>query len=370
MGNRCVRARYDLIVVGAGIVGAACADRASAEGLSVLMVEPGPIGGGVTAASMGHLVSIDGLPAELALASYSQQQWQGLRHLPGIEYSRCGTLWVAADDEDRVRASRKRERLAAAGVDAVPVDARQLYELEPLLAPGLAGGLLVADEGVVYPPAVARRLVERACRQGAVLCRARVAAVGDHDVRLDDGSRVAGAVLVANGCDLPELLPELPMRLRKGHLVITERYPGLVRHQLVQMHYIDTAHGEIDDVAFNVQPRPTGQILIGSSREYGSNTTEVSLPVVRRMLHCAFAFVPGLRRLNALRVWAGLRPTTPDGLPYIGRVPGLRGIWVAAGHEGLGVTTAPGTAHLLVDLLLERQPAIDASPYDPARLAA
>lgn len=363
-------ARYDLIVVGAGIIGAACADCASAEGLSVLLVEPGPIGGGVTAAGMGHLVSVDGLPAELALASYSQQQWETLRHLPGIEYSRCGTLWVATDDEDRARISQKRERLTAAGVNAVPVDAKQLYELEPSLAPGLAGGLLVEDEGVVYPPAAARRLVERACRRGATLRRARVAELGNHEVRLDDGSRVAGAVLVASGCSLPELLPELPLRLRKGHLVITERYPGVVRHQLVQMHYTDTAHGDVDDVAFNVQPRPTGQILIGSSREYGSNTTEVSLPMLRRMLRCAFAFVPGLRQLNALRVWTGLRPTTMDGLPYIGRVEGRRGIWVAAGHEGLGVTTAPGTARLLVDLLLERQPAIDPRPYDPARVAA
>lgn len=363
-------AGYDLIVVGVGIVGAACADCASAEGLKVLLVEPGPIGGGATAAGMGHLVSVDGVPAELALASYSQQLWETLRDLPDIEYSRCGTLWVAADDEDRARMPRKRERLIAAGVNAVPVDAKQLYELEPSLAPGLAGGLLVADEGVVYPPAVARRLVERACRQGATLCHRRVATLGDHEVSLDDGSRVTGAVLVASGCSLPELLPELPLRLRKGHLVITERYPGTVRHQLVQMHYTDTAHGEIDDVAFNVQPRPTGQILIGSSREYGSNTTDVSLPMVQRMLRCAFAFVPGLRQLDALRIWAGLRPATMDGVPYIGRVAGRRGIWVAAGHEGLGITTAPGTARLLVDLLLGREPAIDACPYDPARVAA
>lgn len=363
-------ARYDLIVVGAGIIGAACADCASAEGLTVLLVEPGAIGGGVTAAGMGHLVSVDGLPAELALASYSQQQWETLRRLPGIEYSGCGTLWVAADDQDRARMPQKRERLAAAGVTAVPVDAKQLYELEPSLAPGLAGGLLVPDEGVVYPPAVARRLVERACRQGATLRRARATALGNHEVSLDDGSRVPGTVLVANGCSLPGLLPELPLRLRKGHLVITERHPGVVRHQLVQMHYTDSAHGEVDDVAFNVQPRPTGQILIGSSREYGSNTTEVSLPMVQRMLRRAFAFVPALRQLNALRVWAGLRPTTPDGLPYIGRVAGRRGIWVAAGHEGLGVTTAPGTARLLLDLLQGRQPAIDASAYDPARFAA
>lgn len=370
MGHWCVTGHYDLVVVGAGIVGAACADAASAQGMHVLVVEPGVVGGGVTAASMGHLVAVDGLAAELALAAYSQTLWAALTNLPGAEYSRCGTLWVASNGDDLARIPAKRARLAQVGIAAEALDAVQLHELEPALAPGLAGGLLVADEAVVYPPAVARELVARACRRGATLRRAHAMAVGDHAVTLDDGSRVAGEVLVATGCALSALLPELPLRPRKGHLVITERYPGTVRHQLVQMHYTDSAHGEADSVAFNVQPRPTGQILVGSSREYGNSDTGVSWSMVQRMLRCAFDFLPGLRQLDALRIWTGLRPATSDGLPYIGRVPGRRGVWVAAGHEGLGVCTAPGTARLLVDQMLGRQPAIDAQPFDPARVAA
>lgn len=361
---------HDLIVVGAGIVGAACADRATDAGLKVAIVEPGVIGGGVTAAGMGHLVAVDGQPAELALARWSLGLWESLKDLPGTEFSRCGTLWIARDEHDHAGIPDKLARLRAAGARAEALDAVQLYELEPTLAPDLAGGVLVPDEAVAYPPAVAQRLLERARKRGATLLHARAVALGDHTVALDDGSRLVGEVLVATGCDLPRLLPELPLRPRKGHLVITQRYPDTVRHQLVHMHYTDSAHGEADSVAFNVQPRPTGQLLIGSSREYGSNDTDVSLPMLQRMLQCAFDFMPRLRQLNALRAWAGLRPASVDGLPYIGRVAGRRGIWVAAGHEGLGVTTAPGTAHLLIDQLLGRQPAIDASPYDPARVAA
>lgn len=361
---------YDLIVVGAGIVGAACADCAAAEGLKVAVVESGVVGGGVTAAGMGHLVAVDGLPAELALARFSLGLWEALKDLPGAEFSRCGTLWVAGGEHDHAGIPDKLARLHAAGARAEAVDAARLRELEPSLAPGLAGGVLVPDEAVVYAPAVARRLLERTCARGATLLHARAVALGDHEVTLDDGGVLAGAVLVATGTALPELLPELPLRLRKGHLVITQRYPGMVHHQLVHMHYTDSAHGETDSVAFNVQPRPTGQLLIGSSREYGSNDTAVSLPMLRRMLQCAFEFLPGLRQLNALRAWAGLRPASADGLPYIGRVAGRRGIWVAAGHEGLGVTTAPGTARLLVDQLLGRPSALDPRPYDPVRVAA
>lgn len=362
---------YDLIVVGAGIIGAACADYASAEGLRVLIVESGVVGGGVTAASMGHLAAVDGDPAELALAGYSQKLWDTLHQLPGSEYSQCGTLWVARDDAELGCVDGMRTRLATIGVDSETVDARQLHELEPQLAPGLAGGVLVSSEGIVFPPAVTRQLVARAGGQGTELLRARVSALGDHEVILEDDRHIRGGnVLVANGCELPQLLPELPLRGRRGHLVITERYPAIIHHQLVQLHYADSVNGTGDSVAFNVQPRPTGQLLIGSSRDYRAATTDVSLPVVRRMLQRAFEFLPGLRPLQALRIWAGLRPASADGLPYLGKVPGRPGIWVAGGHEGLGVCTAPGSARLVIDQLLGYPPAINTNPYDPARALA
>lgn len=361
--------RYDLIVVGAGIVGAACAEAAAGEGLRVAIVEPGPIGGGATAAAMGHLVAMDDDPAELALSAYSLRLWERYADLPEAEFSRCGTLWVARDERELSAVPAKIARLAAAGLEAERVDARRLYELEPWLVPGLAGGMRVPGEAVVYPPRMARHLVAVAQRAGAVLYHGlRVDALLDDGVRLDDGTQLSGPVLVATGTELPRLLPELPLRPRKGQLAITDRHPGLVRHQLLELGYADSAHGDADSsVAFNVQPRPTGQILIGSSREFGATDREVSLPLLRQMLQRAFAFLPVLRELQAIRIWTGLRPATPDGRPYLGKVPDRRDVWVAAGHEGLGVTTALGSARLIVDALLGRAPAIDPAPYLPSR---
>ena len=94
------------------------------------------------------------------------------------------------------------------------------------------------------------------------------------------------------------------------------------------------------------------------------------MTIVRRMLERAFAFLPRLCDLQALRIWTGLRPTTPDGRPYLGAVPGLRDVWVAAGQEGLGVTTAFASAHLVVDQLLGRRSGIDPAPYLPSRVHA
>lgn len=360
---------YDLIIVGAGIVGAACAEAAAGEGLRVAVIEPGPVGGGATAAAMGHLVAMDDDPAELALSAYSLRLWERYAHLDEAEFSRCGTLWVARNERELASVPAKIARLAAAGITATRVDATQLYLLEPNLVPGLAGGMRVAGEAVVYPPRMARYLVQQACQRGARLYAGRrVVALLEHGVRLEDGETLAGPVLVASGVALPELLPELAIRPRKGQLVITDRYPGQVHHQLLALDYADSAHGDADtSVAFNVQPRPTGQILIGSSRQFNVSDREVSLPLLRQMLEQAFAFLPVLRQLQAIRIWTGLRPATPDGRPYIGPVPGRREVWVAAGHEGLGVTTALGTARLIVDGLLGSTPAIDPAPYLPDR---
>jgi glycine/D-amino acid oxidase-like deaminating enzyme len=250
------------------------------------------------------------------------------------------------------------------------LDATTLYDAEPALAPGLAGGMLVEADAVVYPPRVALHLLTQAQARGASLYAGRRAVALHADgATLDDGEHLHGPVLVAAGNATPTLLPQLPMRGRKGHLVITDRYPGLLRHQVLELGYAVSAHGsESSSVAFNVQPRPTGQIVIGSSREFDVADDDVSRPLLRRMLSRAFHFMPALRELQALRVWTGQRPTSIDGRPYLGAVGDNKQLWVAAGHEGLGVTTALGSARLLVDLILGRTPAIDPLPFAPARV--
>jgi glycine/D-amino acid oxidase-like deaminating enzyme len=177
-----------------------------------------------------------------------------------------------------------------------------------------------------------------------------------------------GADLVVNaaGAGAPLLMPALPIVPRKGHLVITDRYPGFLRHQVIELGYLKSAQTlSRESVAFNVQPRKTGQLLVGSSRELVGWNGSINDGLRARMLRRAAEYLPGLPRLHALRSWVGFRPTTPDHLPLVGMwEPGL---WVAAGHEGLGVTTAPGTGRLLADLVLGRTPALDPAPYDPRR---
>ena len=363
---------YDVIVIGAGIVGAACAAECAAAKLRVAIVEARMIGGGATAAGMGHLVVMDDSEAQFALTRYSQVLWNELREeLPQtVEHDACGTIWVAADDDEMAEVWRKQRYYSERGVPVEVLDARSLAEAEPNLRPGLVGGLRVPGDSVIYPPCAAQFFVERAVALGAKLFAGKhVAAVTRDGVRLRDGASLAARLVVnATGSWSPELTPGLSVKKRKGHLVITDRYPRFLRHQLVELGYLKSAHSvSADSVAFNIQPRRTGQLLIGSSRQFEVDHAGVDDSMVTRMLARAIEYLPLLGKLSALRTWTGFRAATPDKLPLIGPSPEQENVFLATGHEGLGITTSLGTAKLLVDQILNRPPAIPVDPYLPSR---
>ena len=175
-------------------------------------------------------------------------------------------------------------------------------------------------------------------------------------------------VLLAAGIHATQFCPELPIRPKKGHLAITDRGSAAVRHQLVELGYVKNAHQtEGTSVAFNLQPRSTGQWLLGSSRQFDTLDPAIDNAVLARMLRRAIEYVPSLAERNAIRTWTGFRAATPDGLPIIGRHPKHEHLWLAVGHEGLGVTTAPATASLIAARMLGTAAPIDPAPYAATR---
>lgn len=363
---------YEVAIVGAGIVGAACADECVRRGLRVVVFDQDAAGSGATAAGMGHIVVMDDSDAQFALTRYSQALWQQLRpDLPDdVEYEQCGTIWVAADEEEMAEVWRKHNYYSARNVPTEVLDESALGKLEPNLRSGLKGGLLVPEDAVLYPPCAARFLLERAQQHGARFQMGRsVTRLGDGYVELTGGEQVRAEWLVnATGAFAPDLMPALEIKKRKGHLVITDRYPGFVRHQLVELGYLKSAHSvTADSVAFNVQPRRTGQILIGSSRQFGAEDKEVDHGILARMLKRAHEYMPALETMSALRTWTGFRAATPDKLPLIGPWSSDKSLWLATGHEGLGITTSLGTARILVDQITGAQPEIPIEPYSPSR---
>ncbi len=362
---------FDILILGAGIVGCACASEGTRAGLRVGVIECGVPGGATTAAGMGHIVLMDGSSAQLKLTRYSRSLWQAIQPQlsPAVEYETRGTLWVASNEEEMAEVRAKQNTYSSIGVASTVLDSGALGRDEPNLRPGLAGGLLVPDDGVIYPPAAAAYFLEDAIRGGAVLLRGQAAVgIGNGEVRLSDGSvHSAGHIVVATGI-ATDLLPWIPVQRRKGHLLITDRHPGFLSHQLLELGYLKSAHKlTADSVAFNIQPRRTGQLLIGSSRQYGNEDTSADPGIVRRMLERACEYMPGLARVSGLRVWTGFRAETPDKLPLIGPTEDPT-VLLAMGFEGLGITNATGAARLVFDHLLGRESEIDPTPYLPARV--
>jgi D-hydroxyproline dehydrogenase subunit beta len=394
-----VTPRPDAVVVGAGIVGAACALALAREGLRVLVLEAGFAGGGATAAAMGHLVVMDDSAAQLALTAWSLRLWEEMSEdLPAdCEYDPCGTLWLAATEDEMAPLRAKAATYGRHGVAAEVLDTASLAAAEPHLRRGLAGALRVPGDRVLYPPNAARHLLARAADHGAELRQGTPVVGIDSGTVAVRGGRIATAIVVnAAGAAAARLTPGLPIAPRKGHLVITDRYPGLCHHQLIELGYLKSAHGGAAEgaaplhapadpatapiagsaapaagsVAFNVQPRATGQLLIGSSRELVGWDASLNRPLLARMIRGAVAFLPALAEVQALRTWTGFRPAPPGNLPLIGAWPGMPGVWIAGGHEGLGITTSLATAHLLTSLIAGRPPHLDCAPFTPHRPAA
>lgn len=369
-----LKKRLDVAIAGGGIVGAACALACVQRGLSVALIERDVLGSGATAAGMGHIVVMDDSEAQFALTRYSQELWHQLAaELPATaEYEQRGTLWIAADLEEMEAAESKHAWYTSRSVPCHLLTGAQVAAAEPNLTGGLAGGLLVPEDAVVYPPTVALMLAEKARQYGAELMIGKaIESIGQGLVLLDDGTEVlANTIVLALGADSVHLSPNLPIRKRKGHLVITDRYPGFVNHQLVELGYLKSAHSSTSEsVAFNVQPRRTGQLLIGSSRQFGVETNGVDHHILSAMLARASRYLPALASMSAIRVWTGFRAATPDKLPLIGPDSNDSSILLATGHEGLGITTSLATAELIADILCDRNSTIAREPYLPARFA-
>ena len=361
----------DVVITGAGIVGAACAKMLAEAGVSVTVIESAIVGGGATAAGMGHIVVMDDSEAQFSLTNYSRDLWNQLSpEMPSdVEYEQRGTLWVAADEEEMDAVQSKHKFYSARGVRTCVLSGLDLANAEPNLRPGLAGGLLVPDDAVVYAPRAAAWLLKQAVASGARLLHAEVSSFHKAGVTLADGTQIpANKIVCATGEQAIRWFPDLDVKPRKGHLAITNRYPSFVHHQLIELGYLKNAHGVNEDsVAFNVQPRATGQVLIGSSRQFGQTHSAVDHAMLQRMLARAVSYMPSLAGLDVIRTWTGFRAATSDHLPIIGQHPEHSNVYLATGHEGLGITTSMGTAHLITAAILGTATAIPLAPYLPGR---
>lgn len=376
----------DIVVVGAGIVGAACAEALSAVGHVVDVLDRGAPAAGTTAAGEGNVLVSDKPPgAELRLAQASRRRWPELvrslrEELGGIadfEWEPKGGV-VAATTVDGAGAlaafaAEQRE----AGVDARVLPSGAVFELEPHLTRRTTLAVHYPEDAQVQPVLAASALLAAVRRRGGTL-RSGAAAIGvvrGRDgrvtgVRTDNSVLPCGAVVNACGPWSGEFAraagAPIAVLPRRGMVLVTAPVPpGTVRHKVYDADYVGAVESGDAELQTStvVESTRAGTVLIGSSRERIGFDDTVRMHVLREIAGKAAALFPVLGRVPVMRAYGGFRPYAPDHLPVIGADPRVSGLWHATGHEGAGVGLAAATGQLLAELFDGRPPHVDPEPF-------
>jgi D-hydroxyproline dehydrogenase subunit beta len=378
--------RTDVVVVGAGIVGAACAYYAARAGLAVAVLDAGPVAGGTSSAGEGNLLVSDKAPGpELTLMLRSLDLWRDLAcTLDGrsFELEHKGGLVVAPDAVamDGLRALAAGQ--AGAGVDPVALAPDDLPAVEPYLTRDVAGGMHYPQDLQVQPMLATARLLQAArLEYGATVhpgCPVTGLVRSGSDgrvvaVRTGTGQIRTPAVVNAAGTWAAGVAAlagvALPIEPRRGFILVTQPLPPVIRHKVYAAGYLgDVASddGSLQSSAV-VEGTRAGTVLIGASRERVGFDRSVALPVLGRLAAQAVALFPFLADVQVLRAYRGFRPYSPDHLPVIGPDPRVPGLVHACGHEGAGIGLAPATGELVAAELTGGTPLVDPAPFAPER---
>lgn len=362
--------KFEVVVAGAGVIGLSLAYELSGRGARVVLVERGQPGraaswagaGILTPAAAGAERPIDRLRA---LSARTVPVWsERLRAETGIdnEYARCGGLELALAPADLPALERTAEDWRRQGVAIEAVPAGRLGEVEPALAPTVAGAYLLPDEAQIRNPRHLAALAAACARRGVDLrpdtpAQGLATAGGRVTALATAAGPIAGdAFVVAAGAWTPPLLAtvgvDVPVRPVRGQIaLLAAAAPPFSRVLWIGSRYL--------------VPRRDGRVLIGSTEEEAGFAADPTAGGVRDLLDLAVRTAPGLAAAPFERAWAGLRPGSPDGLPFLGAVPGFANLFLAAGHFRAGFELSAGTAVALAQLLLGETPEV---PLEPFRL--
>ncbi|MEV4007411.1 glycine oxidase ThiO [Actinomadura sp. NPDC049753] len=368
-----------IVIIGAGVIGLATAWRTAAGGAAVTLVDPAPASG-ASAVAAGMLTPVSeltyGEEPLLRLGLASRDRYGAfvaeLEELTGLDtgYRTDGIIEVAFDSDDLRHLDDLRRFQESLGIPAEALTGRECRRLEPMLAPGVRGGLLAPEDGSVDPRRLAPALLAACDRLGVRLVRRRAErVVVENDaaagVGLDDGTVIpADRVLLAAGPwsgDLGGLPPGTvpPVRPVKGQVIrLRTRAPFLRR----------STRGLVRGSSVYLVPRADGEIVVGATQEELGFDTRVTAGGLWELLRDARELLPGITELEFAEVTAGLRPGSPDNAPVMGPTA-LPGLLVGTGHFRNGILLTPVSADILSAMLLDGPVPEVAGPFAPDRFS-
>ncbi|MCQ8828497.1 NAD(P)/FAD-dependent oxidoreductase [Streptomyces malaysiensis] len=374
-----------VVVLGAGIVGCACARELALAGLEVTVVDRGAAASATTAHGEGNvLVSDKGPGPELELAQLSRRLWpqvltavaERLAHAArAVEWEPKGGIVVATTDAGARELTRFAAGQRTAGVHTEVLDADALADAEPYVTREHTAALHYPEDAQVQPAAAAAALLADALAAGAVLrtdCEVLAAVTRGGritGVRTSSGLLEADWFVNAAGPWSGELSTRLgapvDIRPRRGDVLVTTPLPPTVFHKVYDADYVGAVGSSAGDLQTSAVVESTrgGSVLVGSSRRRVGFDDRLRPEVLSAIAVKALRLFPTLAGVPVMRAYGGFRPYVPDHLPIIGADPRLTGLWHVGGHEGAGIGLSVGSARLLRELMLDQPTAMDPAPF-------
>jgi glycine/D-amino acid oxidase-like deaminating enzyme len=373
------------IVIGAGIVGAACAYFLALDGHRVTVIDRSGVARGTTGAGQNNIGVPPGAGAAMGLFKGAADTYSLLRARGfGLGYVRHGHLYVARTAAIAQELVVAADRIRECGVAAEVMSSREARAIEPQLSERIELAVLLPDGAQVSPMQTTFELLSAARGMGAqVVTDATVGAIlldGGRfkGVQTSRGSYWGDGAVLAAGAWSQEVGAlagvTIPVRPRRGHILVTRSAPGWLSHCLIDYGFDaallagSTASQPTVTVGTAIQPLPSGNLLIGGSAEDAGFDRTVDRGILARIGGLARELLPEIGKLEIIRTYAGLRPWAPDGNPTIGPCPEVDGILLATGHGSAGINLGPFTGRLIADMVAGRPMLTEMSSFNPARL--
>ncbi|MDW0110696.1 NAD(P)/FAD-dependent oxidoreductase [Sporosarcina aquimarina] len=378
----------DVVVIGGGIMGASIAYYGSKAGLDITVLEKKELASGTSSRCDGNILAIDkdpGFDSQMSLKSQMLVHELDKELEVSFEYRNPGSILVCENDAEMEAANQWVTKQQDAGLEFKMLDREDLKNESKYFADDLYGGLECKTDSTVNPYMMTYSMFHSAEKNGAKIhTNTEVKNVSKNEtgqfvVETNNGTYTAKKVVNAGGVWAPKLGAmvglDIPILPRKGQLIVASRQQPVGLRKVMEFGYLISKFGgervvdadmEKYGVALVFEPTESQNFLIGSSREFGGFNTKVNHEVTKLIAKRAIRFYPKIADMTVIRTYAGLRPWTEDHLPIISRVEEIPGYFIAAGHEGDGISLAAVTGKLIEEMLNDKETCI---PIEPLQLS-